>query len=113
MLTEGVITHGWAVAQSECALLKAYEEAGNKEEETGNLSEKKPWRYRWPDEVRDEVLVRLIAHKGEQAAEEWRAGEAVATAAGAVEKPKRAKKAKGESEGTGGCLDRRSGSAFG
>ena len=31
---------------------------------------KKPWRYRWPDEVRDEVLSRLLALNAERAAEE-------------------------------------------
>ena len=31
---------------------------------------KKPWRYRWPDEVRDEVLARLLALNAQRAAEE-------------------------------------------
>ena len=35
---------------------------------------KKPWRYRWPDEVRDEVLARLLALNAERAVEEARAG---------------------------------------
>ena len=30
----------------------------------------KPYRYRWPDEVRDEVLARLLALNAERAAEE-------------------------------------------
>ena len=34
---------------------------------------KKPWRYRWPDEVRDDVLTRLLALNAERAAEEHRA----------------------------------------
>jgi hypothetical protein len=29
-----------------------------------------PWRYRWPDEVRDDVLARLLALNGERYAEE-------------------------------------------
>ena len=31
---------------------------------------KLPWRYRWPDEVRDEVLARLLALNAERYAEE-------------------------------------------
>lgn len=33
-----------------------------------------PWRYRWPGEVRDEVLARLLALNAERAEEERRAG---------------------------------------
>ena len=35
---------------------------------------KKPYHYRWPDSVRDEVLARLLALNAERAAEEARAG---------------------------------------
>ena len=35
---------------------------------------KKPWRYRWPDEVRDEVLARLLALNADRAVEERKAG---------------------------------------
>lgn len=37
-------------------------------------NKKKPYRYRWPDDVRDEVLARLLELNGERAAEEARAG---------------------------------------
>ena len=33
---------------------------------------KKPYRYRWPDEVRDEVLARLLVLNKQRAAEEAR-----------------------------------------
>ena len=46
------------------------------EEEWGN--KQKPYRYRWPDDVRDEVLARLIALNGERAAAEQRSGAAAA-----------------------------------
>ena len=36
---------------------------------------KKPYRYRWPDAVRDEVLARLLALNAERAAEEAGSGE--------------------------------------
>ena len=39
---------------------------------------KKPWRYRWPDEVRDEVLARLLELNAERAKEEIRSGAAAA-----------------------------------
>ena len=35
---------------------------------------KKPYRYRWPDSVRDEVLARLLALNADRAAAEARAG---------------------------------------
>ena len=44
------------------------------EEEWG--ARKKPYRYRWPDEVRDEVLARLLELNARRAAEEARAGKA-------------------------------------
>lgn len=37
---------------------------------------KKPWRYRWPDEFRDEVLARLLALNKERAEQERLAGKA-------------------------------------
>jgi hypothetical protein len=33
-----------------------------------------PWRYRWPEPVRDEVLARLLALNAERAADEARCG---------------------------------------
>ena len=42
------------------------------EEEWGN--KKKPYRYRWPDKVRDEVLARLLELNAERAKEEARSG---------------------------------------
>ena len=36
---------------------------------------RKPWRYRWPEPVRDEVLARLLALNAQRAEEERRAKE--------------------------------------
>ena len=33
---------------------------------------KKPWRYRWPDNFRDEVLARLLSLNHDRASEEGR-----------------------------------------
>jgi hypothetical protein len=41
---------------------------------------KRPWRYRWPDPVRDEVLARLLALNTERAEEERLAGAAADSA---------------------------------
>lgn len=47
--------YGWRDLPSECEFLLDYEIS---EEEWGN--KKKPYQYRWPDDVRDEVLARLL-----------------------------------------------------
>jgi hypothetical protein len=105
--------YGWDDLQPRCEFLLEYEAS----EEEGGGRKKKPWRYRWPDVVRDEVLARLLALNGQRAAEERAAAEAkvaaearaaaeakalakaarvqgkAAAAAGGTEKPKRGKKA--------------------
>jgi hypothetical protein len=42
------------------------------EQEWGNR--KKPWRYRWPDVVGDEVLARLLELNAERAKDDARSG---------------------------------------
>ena len=82
--------YGWSDIKTDCEFLLDYE---IEEDERGN--KKKPWRYRWPDEVRDEVLARLIELNAERAKEEARSG-AVATKKGRKKVPaKRAPKALG------------------
>jgi len=61
--------YGWADIATDCDFYLDYEVD---EEELGN--KKKPWRYRWPDDVRDEVLARLLTLNEERAAEERRSG---------------------------------------
>jgi hypothetical protein len=58
---------------TECEFLLDYE---IDEEEWGN--KKKPYRYRWPDEVRDEVLARLLEFNAKRAQEEVGSGVAAA-----------------------------------
>ena len=60
-------------------------------EETGRRR-KKPWRYRWPDLVRDEVLARLLKLNAERAQEETLAGERAALTSGAAAGKKKPKK---------------------
>jgi hypothetical protein len=63
--------YGWADIQPRCQFILDYED--EEEGETSN-HRKKPWRYRWPDEVRDEVLACLLALNAERAKEEQLAG---------------------------------------
>ena len=60
--------YGWTDIPTDCEFLLDYE---INEEEWGNR--KKPYRYRWPDDVRDEVLARLLELNAERAVGEARA----------------------------------------
>ena len=61
--------YGWRDIPTDCEFLLDYEI----DEETWGRK-KKPWRYRWPDAVRDDVLARLLALNAARAAEERLAG---------------------------------------
>jgi hypothetical protein len=61
--------YGWTDIPITCEFLLDYDVD---EAEWGNR--KKPWRYRWPDEVRDEVLARLLELNAERARQEALAG---------------------------------------
>jgi hypothetical protein len=69
--------YAWRDIPTDCEFLLDYE---IEEEEWGN--KKKPWRYRWPDEIRDEVLARLLELNAERAKEEARSGVAAAKKGG-------------------------------
>ena len=66
--------YGWTDIPTDCEFLLDYE---IDEEQWG--TRKKPYRYRWPDEVRDEVLARLLEFNAERAAAEERSGRTVGT----------------------------------
>jgi hypothetical protein len=61
--------YGWNDIKTDCDFFADYTE----EDEDGNEVEKSI-RYRWPDEVRDEVLARLLALNAERHAEEVKLG---------------------------------------
>jgi hypothetical protein len=85
--------YGWTDIPTECEFLLDWEDDED-EEDTGH-HRKKPWRLRWPDDVRDEVLARLLALNAERAVEEARAGIAAAAAKNASSaKPRRGRKVK-------------------
>jgi hypothetical protein len=61
--------YGWTDIAPECQFLLDYQE----EEETSS-KRKKPWRYRWDEDVHDEVLARLLELNQERYDEEVRLG---------------------------------------
>ena len=63
--------YGWQDLATHCEFLLDYDI-----DEEGQGNRKKPYRYRWPDETRDEVLARLLELNAARAAEEARAGKA-------------------------------------
>ena len=54
--------YGWTDIPTACQFVLDYED--------DEPSRKRLWRYRWPDEVRDEVLVRLLVLNTDGAAED-------------------------------------------
>ena len=75
MDTAVLTAYGWddLIRRCNCEFLLDYEEED--EDEVGkSRNRKKPWRYRWPDDVRDEVLARLLALNAERHEEEVRLG---------------------------------------
>jgi hypothetical protein len=78
----------WNDIKTNCEFLLDYE---IDEEEWGD--KKKPWRYRWPDHVRDEVLARLLELNAERAKEEVRSGAAGVKKGGKKATAKRTPKA--------------------
>lgn len=69
--------YGWndLANRINCEFLLDYEEDEEPDNESLSLR-KKPWRLRWNDEFRDEVLARLLDLNGQRAAEERRTGAA-------------------------------------
>ena len=67
--------YGWTDIPTDCDFLLDYEI-----DEAAWGRKKKPYRYRWPNPVRDEVLARLLALNAERADEEARAGASAADA---------------------------------
>ena len=67
--------YGWTDIQPRCEFILDYED--DEDEMPGKPSKKrKPWRYRWPDDIRDEVLGRLLELNAQRAKEEALVGTA-------------------------------------
>ncbi len=82
--------YGWTDLKPTCEFLLDYEDEDDADEpETGSTgrTRKKPWRYRWPDEFRDEVLARLLDLNQKRAELERLSG--AAAAGGRTKKPRK------------------------
>ncbi len=90
--------YGWGDTDTTCEFLLDYE---IDEEEWGN--KKKPYRYRWADEVQAEVLARLLELNAERAREEARSG--AAAAAGKMRGRTAGGKGAGKKQETGTLFD--------
>ncbi len=72
--------YGWTDIPTDCDFFLEWEDEddvdtpGPASGGRGGKGRKKPWRLRWPDAIRDEVLARLLALNAERAAEEEREG---------------------------------------
>jgi hypothetical protein len=67
--------YGWTDLQPACEFLLDFEE-DDEDDEGAVRRRKKPWRYRWPDEFRDEVLARLLELNRQRAEQERMSGAA-------------------------------------
>ena len=63
--------YGWSDLATDCEFLLDYAI-----DEAQWSAKKKPYRYRWPDPIRDEVLARLLELNAARAAAEARSGDA-------------------------------------
>ena len=93
--------YGWTDLKPTCEFLLDYEEEDeeNGGEPSGGRGRKKPWRYRWPDEFRDEVLARLLELNKQRAEEEAIAGQAAEATAKATGKKSVRRKARNPQNG--------------
>ena len=83
--------YGWTDLKPTCEFLLDYGDDEDQELATSELPtcrRRKPWRYRWPDDFRDEVLARLLELNRQRAEEERLSG----AAAQGTSSPKRARK---------------------
>ena len=83
--------YGWTDISTDCDFFLEYEDDEEDEEDGRARKRKKPWRYRWPDDVRDEVLARLLELNAKRAEEERLAG-LVAAASAPKKAPKKREK---------------------
>jgi len=87
--------YGWTDLKPTCEFLLDYEDDDDEDEAGGGRRRKKPWRYRWPDDFRDEVLARLLELNRQRAEQERVSG--VAAEAGRGKSKKKTKRGKNAS----------------
>jgi hypothetical protein len=88
--------YGWndLAEAATCKFLLDYEEDEDDDEESSGRRRKKPWRYRWPDDFRDEVLARLLALNAERAEQGRLRGDTAQPSDGKSKKSTSTRKAK-------------------
>ncbi|MGH7136405.1 MAG: type IIL restriction-modification enzyme MmeI, partial [Pirellulales bacterium] len=76
--------YSWTDLRPTCEFLLDYDDEADAGDEPPPRARqrRKPWRYRWPDDVRDEVLARLLKLNADRAEQERRTGAAAAAAHG-------------------------------
>jgi hypothetical protein len=86
--------YSWTDIRPTCQFLLDYDDEDDADDESPARARtrRKPWRYRWPDDVRDEVLARLLKLNADRAEQERRTGAAAASAKPASRTAKRAAK---------------------
>lgn len=82
--------YGWddLAAAARCEFLLDYEEEDDDEPGAKKSKKKKPWRLRWPDDFRDEVLARLLELNEQRHQEELLAGKGKPQPAAPTSPPK-------------------------
>lgn len=98
--------YGWIDIHPTCEFILDYEDDDD-DSDTGR-KRKKPWRYKWPEEIHDEVLARLLALNAERAEEERLAG-----VAGMGEKKVGKKRISKKANDEGGAVDAETQDLFG
>ena len=84
--------YGWTDVRPTCRFLLDHEaDEGEEDAEPGKRKRRLPWRYRWSDEARDEVLARLLELNAVRAREEALAGAGSEKGGGKVKGGKKAK----------------------
>ncbi|MBC6432802.1 class I SAM-dependent DNA methyltransferase [Nostoc sp. HG1] len=68
--------YGWSDIPTDCTFLLDYDDENEEEETSNGRQRKKPWRYRWTEEVHDEVLARLLNLNQERSQAEILGGKA-------------------------------------
>ncbi|WDD36300.1 class I SAM-dependent DNA methyltransferase (plasmid) [Nostoc sp. UHCC 0926] len=68
--------YGWSDIPTDCTFLLDYDDENEEEETSNGRQRKKPWRYRWIEEVHDEVLARLLDLNQERSQAEILGGKA-------------------------------------
>ncbi|MHC5755346.1 MAG: Eco57I restriction-modification methylase domain-containing protein [Nostoc sp.] len=68
--------YDWSDIPTDCTFLLDYDDENEEEETSNGRQRKKPWRYRWIEEVHDEVLARLLDLNQERSQAEILGGKA-------------------------------------